>query len=78
MQTRQTKKTRKRRLARPKNRQKPIVNRLRRKKLTLIRLKPTESIKKKKQNLLPLLLLLRPSVYVRKKKQKKRNSLLPS
>jgi hypothetical protein len=71
-----TRKTRKRTLARPRSRQKPIANRLRRKKLTLIRPKPTESIKKKKLNLLPL--QLRPSVYVRKRKIKKRNSLLPS
>ena len=76
MRTRQTRKTKKRQLARPRTRQKPIANRLSRKKLTLIRLKPTESIKKKKLNLLPL--LLRPSVYVRKRKLKKRNSLLPS
>ena len=78
MRTRQTRKTKKRQLARPRTRQKPIANRLSRKKLTLIRLKPTESIKKKKLNLLPLPLLLRLSVYVRKRKLKKRNSLLPS
>ena len=76
MRTRQTRKRKKRQLARPRTRQKPIANRLSRKKLTLIRLKPTESIKKKKLNLLPL--LLRPSAYVRKRKLKKRNSLLLS